>query len=726
MSKKRIYEYAKEVNLKSKDIIDALKKMNIEASSHMQVIEAKEISALDKIFKKSDAKAEVKPEQKAESKKEEPKKEQPKKEEQKKQSDQKKLQNNNQKRNPNHRPGSHNKPGTGGPSKNKKGKGKGKQKPEPKQEVPVVKETPSKITYEEGITVGELAEKLGKDASEIVKNLFMVGIMANINQSLNQEAIELICDEYGVEAELEVVVDATDLETYFEDADANEEDIMERPPVVTIMGHVDHGKTTLLDSIRNTRVTAGEAGGITQHIGAYQIEYNDKPITFLDTPGHAAFTTMRARGAQVTDITILVVAADDGVMPQTVEAINHAKAAEVPIIVAVNKIDKPTANPDRVMQELGEHGLYPEDWGGDTIFVQISAIKGDGIDDLLEMIQLVTEVEELKANPKRTAIGTVIEAELDKSRGPAASLLVQDGTLEIGDSIVVGNTFGRVRAMVNDLGKRIKTAGPSLPVEITGLQDVPLAGDRFVVFKDEKKARRIGEARQQQNILAQRQESQKVSLDNLFEQMKQGEMKDLNVIIKGDVQGSVEALAASLMKIDVEGVNVRIIHTAVGAINESDVTLASASNGIIIGFNVRPDVNAKRAAEAEGVDMRLHRIIYKVIEEIESAMKGMLDPEFEEKVIGQAEVRQTISISKVGTVAGSYVTDGKITRDSQVRIIRDGIVVYEGQVDALKRFKDDVREVAQGYECGITIENFNDIKEGDIFEAFVMEEIKRV
>ncbi|UTH12537.1 translation initiation factor IF-2 [Macrococcoides canis] len=726
MSKKRIYEYAKEVSLKSKDIIDALKKMNIEVSSHMQVIEANEITALDKIFKKSDAKAEAKPEQKADTKKVEQKKEEPKKEEQKKQNEQKKPQNNNQKRNPNHRPGSHNKPGTGGPSKNKKGKGKGKQKPEPKQEVPVVKETPSKITYEEGITVGELAEKLGKDASEIVKNLFMVGIMANINQSLNQEAIELICDEYGVEAELEVVVDATDLETYFEDVDANEEDIMERPPVVTIMGHVDHGKTTLLDSIRNTRVTAGEAGGITQHIGAYQIEYNDKPITFLDTPGHAAFTTMRARGAQVTDITILVVAADDGVMPQTVEAINHAKAAEVPIIVAVNKIDKPTANPDRVMQELGEHGLYPEDWGGDTIFVQISAIKGDGIDDLLEMIQLVTEVEELKANPKRTAIGTVIEAELDKSRGPAASLLVQDGTLEIGDSIVVGNTFGRVRAMVNDLGKRIKTAGPSLPVEITGLQDVPLAGDRFVVFKDEKKARRIGEARQQQNILAQRQESQKVSLDNLFEQMKQGEMKDLNVIIKGDVQGSVEALAASLMKIDVEGVNVRIIHTAVGAINESDVTLASASNGIIIGFNVRPDVNAKRAAEAEGVDMRLHRIIYKVIEEIESAMKGMLDPEFEEKVIGQAEVRQTINISKVGTVAGSYVTEGKITRDSQVRIIRDGIVVYEGQVDALKRFKDDVREVAQGYECGITIENFNDVKEGDIFEAFVMEEIKRV
>ncbi|QYA43442.1 translation initiation factor IF-2 [Macrococcoides bohemicum] len=725
MIKKRIYEYAKEVKLKSKDIIDELKKMNIEVTSHMQVIEDKEISALDKIFKKdqvkAEQKAESKPAEKVEQKKEQPK---PAAKPAAKPADkpankpaQKPRHNNN------HRPGSNNKPGTGGPNRNKKGKGK--PKPAPVEQAPVVKETPSKITYEEGITVGELAEKLNKDASEIVKNLFMVGIMANINQGLNQDAIELICDEYGVEAELEVVVDVTDLETYFEDVDANPEDIIERPSVVTIMGHVDHGKTTLLDSIRNTRVTAGEAGGITQHIGAYQIENEGKKITFLDTPGHAAFTTMRARGAQVTDITILVVAADDGVMPQTVEAINHAKAAEVPIIVAVNKIDKPTANPDRVMQELGEHGLYPEDWGGDTIFVQLSAIKGDGIDELLEMILLVSEVAELKANPKRTAIGTVIEAELDKSRGPAASLLVQDGTLEIGDSIVVGNTFGRVRAMVNDLGKRIKSAGPSTPVEITGLQDVPLAGDRFVVFKDEKRARRIGEARQQQNILAQRQESQKVSLDNLFEQIKQGEMKDLNVIIKGDVQGSVEALAASLMKIDVEGVNVRIIHTAVGAINESDVTLASASNGIIIGFNVRPDVNAKRAAEAEGVDMRLHRIIYKVIEEIEQAMIGMLDPEYEEKVIGQAEVRQTINISKVGTVAGSYVTEGKITRDSQVRIIRDGIVVYEGQVDALKRFKDDVREVAQGYECGITIENFNDVKEGDIFEAFIMEEIKR-
>ncbi|PTG11397.1 translation initiation factor IF-2, partial [Staphylococcus chromogenes] len=586
------------------------------------------------------------------------------------------------------------------------------------------KEMPSKITYTEGITVGELAEKLGVDSSEIIKKLFLLGIMANINQSLDIEALELVASDYGVELEEEVVIDDNDLSIYFDDIE-NDEDASERPAVVTIMGHVDHGKTTLLDSIRNTRVTEGEAGGITQHIGAYQIENNDKKITFLDTPGHAAFTTMRARGAQVTDITILVVAADDGVMPQTIEAINHAKEAEVPIIVAVNKIDKPTANADRVMQELTEYNLIPEDWGGDTIFVPLSALSGEGIDDLLEMIGLVAEVQELKANADKAAVGTVIEAELDKSRGPAASLLVQNGTLHVGDAIVVGNTHGKVRAMVNDLGKRIKTAGPSTPVEITGLNDVPQAGDRFVVFKDEKKARRIGEAREQESIIQQRQESKNVTLDNLFEQMKQGEMKDLNVIIKGDVQGSVEALAASLMKIDVEGVNVRIIHTATGAINESDVTLANASNGIIIGFNVRPDAGAKRAAEAENVDMRLHRVIYNVIEEIEAAMKGMLDPEYEEKVIGQAEVRQTFKVSKVGTIAGSYVTEGKITRDSSVRIIRDGVVLFEGELDTLKRFKDDAKEVAQGYECGITIEKFNDIKEGDIIEAYIMVEVER-
>ncbi|MDQ6103606.1 translation initiation factor IF-2, partial [Staphylococcus epidermidis] len=581
-----------------------------------------------------------------------------------------------------------------------------------------------KITYQEGITVGELAEKLNVESAGIIKKLFLLGIMANINQSLDEETLELIADDYGVEIEKEVVVDEEDLSIYFDD-ETDDSDAIERPAVVTIMGHVDHGKTTLLDSIRNTKVTEGEAGGITQHIGAYQIENSGKKITFLDTPGHAAFTTMRARGAQVTDITILVVAADDGVMPQTIEAINHAKEAEVPTIVAVNKIDKPTANPDRVMQELTEYGLIPEDWGGDTIFVPLSALSGDGIDDLLEMIGLVAEVQELKANPNKQAVGTVIEAELDKSRGPAASLLVQNGTLNVGDAIVVGNTYGRIRAMVNDLGKRIKSAGPSTPVEITGINDVPLAGDRFVVFGDEKQARRIGEARHEASVIQQRQESKNVSLDNLFEQMKQGEMKDLNVIIKGDVQGSVEALAASLMKIDVEGVNVRIIHTAVGAINESDVTLANASNGIIIGFNVRPDAGAKRAAEAENVDMRLHRVIYNVIEEIESAMKGLLDPEFEEQVIGQAEVRQTFKVSKVGTIAGSYVTEGKITRNAGVRVIRDGIVLFEGELDTLKRFKDDAKEVAQGYECGITIEKYNDLKEGDIIEAFEMVEIQR-
>ena len=547
--------------------------------------------------------------------------------------------------------------------------------------------------------------------------------MATINQDLDKDAIELIAGEYGVEVEEEIKVDTTDLDVYF--SEDNEEDLVERPSVVTIMGHVDHGKTTTLDAIRHTKVTAGEAGGITQHIGAYQVEENGKKITFLDTPGHAAFTTMRARGAKITDITILVVAADDGVMPQTIEAINHAKAAEVPIIVAVNKIDKPTANPDRVMQELTEHGLVPEAWGGDTIFVPISAKMGEGIDNLLEMILLVSEVEEYKANPNRKALGTVIEARLDKGKGTVATLLVQTGTLKIGDPIVVGNTFGRVRAMVNDLGRRVKDAEPSTPVEITGLNDVPQAGDRFVVFEDEKTARQVGEARATTALQAQRSEKTRVSLDNLFEHMKQGEMKELNLIIKADVQGSAEALAASLQKIDVEGVNIKIIHTAVGAINESDISLAAASNAIVIGFNVRPDNNAKRAADEESVDIRLHRIIYKVMEEIEAAMQGMLDPEYEEKIIGQAEVRQTFKVSKVGTIAGSYVTDGKITRDSGVRLIRDGVVIFEGEIGALKRFKDDAKEVNQGYECGITIKNFNDVKENDVIEAYIMEEVGR-
>ena len=720
MSKKRIYEYAKELNLKSKEIIDELKSMNVEVSNHMQALEEEQIKALDKKFKASQAKDTNKQntqnnhqksnnKQNSNDKEKQQSKNNSKPTKKKEQNNKGKQQNKNNKTNKN--------------QKNNKNK-KNNKNNKPQNEVAETKEMPSKITYQEGITVGELAEKLNVESAGIIKKLFLLGIMANINQSLDEETLELIADDYGVEIEKEVVVDEEDLSIYFDD-ETDDSDAIERPAVVTIMGHVDHGKTTLLDSIRNTKVTEGEAGGITQHIGAYQIENSGKKITFLDTPGHAAFTTMRARGAQVTDITILVVAADDGVMPQTIEAINHAKEAEVPTIVAVNKIDKPTANPDRVMQELTEYGLIPEDWGGDTIFVPLSALSGDGIDDLLEMIGLVAEVQELKANPNKQAVGTVIEAELDKSRGPAASLLVQNGTLNVGDAIVVGNTYGRIRAMVNDLGKRIKSAGPSTPVEITGINDVPLAGDRFVVFGDEKQARRIGEARHEASVIQQRQESKNVSLDNLFEQMKQGEMKDLNVIIKGDVQGSVEALAASLMKRGVEGVNVRIIHTAVGAINESDVTLANASNGIIIGFNVRPDAGAKRAAEAENVDMRLHRVIYNVIEEIESAMKGLLDPEFEEQVIGQAEVRQTFKVSKVGTIAGSYVTEGKITRNAGVRVIRDGIVLFEGELDTLKRFKDDAKEVAQGYECGITIEKYNDLKEGDIIEAFEMVEIQR-
>ncbi len=600
--------------------------------------------------------------------------------------------------------------------------------PMPKIEKPL----PEKITFYESLSVGELANKLGKEPSEIIKKLFLLGVMATINQELDKDAIELICAEYDVEVEEEIRIDRTDLEIYFEEPEEGEKAaekeaaMEERPPVVTIMGHVDHGKTTLLDSIRDTKVTQGEAGGITQHIGAYQITSGGKKITFLDTPGHEAFTTMRARGAKVTDLTILVVAADDGVMPQTIEAINHAKAAEVPIIVAVNKMDKPTANPDRVMQELTEHGLVPEAWGGDTIFVSISALKGEGIDQLIEMILLVSEVAELKADPAVRAKGTVIEAQLDRGRGAVASLLVQDGTLRVGDPIVVGNTYGRVRAMINDVGRRVKEAGPSAPVEITGLSDVPQAGDRFVVFEDEKTARQIGESRAGDAIQESRTEKARITLDNLFDQMKEGEMKELNLIVKADVQGTVEAMAASLMKIEVEGVNVKIIHTGAGAINESDVSLAAASNAIVIGFNVRPDTNAKRAAEEEGVDIRLHRVIYKVVEEIESAMKGMLDPEFEEKVIGQVEVRETFKVSKVGTIAGSYVTDGKISRDAGVRIYRDDIMIFEGELDTLKRFKDDAKEVSKGYECGITIKNFNDIKEGDIIEAFVMQEVKRV
>ena len=598
---------------------------------------------------------------------------------------------------------------------------------EQKPAVPARKfhELPDVLVYTDGMTVAELAKKIKREPAEIIKKLFLLGVMATLNQGLSKDAIELLAADYGMDAEEKIEKDISDLDVYFEEAAVESDSHAVRPPVVTIMGHVDHGKTTLLDQLRNSSVVAGEAGGITQHIGAYQIKIDGKPITFLDTPGHAAFTTMRARGADITDITIIVVAADDGVMPQTIEAINHAKAADVPIIVAVNKIDKPAANPGRVMQELSDLGLVPEAWGGDTIFVEISAKFNQNIEELLEMILLVAEMQELSANANRLALGTVIEARLDKTKGPIATLLVQEGTLKVGDPIVVGNTFGRVRVMVNDQGRRVKTAVPATPVEITGLNASPQAGDRFVVFEDEKSARAAGEERAKRALIEQRNASSRITLDNLFSTLKDGEMKEVNVIIKADVQGSVEALASSLQKIEVEGVRVKIIHTAVGAINESDITLATASNAIIIGFNVRPTPQAKIQAESDQVDIRLHRIIYNVIDEIETAMKGMLDPEFEEKITGSAIVRETYTVSKLGTIAGSYVTEGVVKRSSQVRLIRDNIVIYEGELASLKRFKDDAKEVKLGFECGIMIEGYNDIKVDDIIEAFEMVEIKR-
>lgn len=589
------------------------------------------------------------------------------------------------------------------------------------------KDLPEQLFYSEGMNIQEIAKQFHRDASEIIKKLLMLGVMSNQNQALSKEVIELISMEYGVEPVEKEVVNVSDLNYYFEAARDNrvEENLVTRPPVVTIMGHVDHGKTTLLDQLRHTRVTEGEAGGITQHIGAYQVVVGGKTITFLDTPGHAAFTTMRARGADVTDITIIVVAADDGVMPQTVEAINHAKAADVPIIVAINKIDKPTANPDRVKQELTEHGIIPEAWGGEHIFVEISAKMNLNLEELLDMIVLVSEVEELKAEPDRLALGTVIEARLDSAQGPTATLLVQDGTLKVGDPIVVGNTFGKVRTMLNDKGRRIKTAGPATPVEITGLNDAPQAGDLFVVFEDERTARQAGEERASRALDKQRDSKKKVTLENLFDSIQEGEMKSVNVIIKGDVQGSVEALAASLQKIEVEGVKVNIVHQAVGAINESDITLASASGAIVIGFNVRPTPQARTQAQEEGIDIRSHRIIYSAIEEIETAMQGMLDPEYVEEVTGQVVVRETYTVTKLGTIAGAYVLDGFIQNSSSVRLIRDNIVIFEGELASLKRFKDDAKEVAKGFECGIMLEKYNDIRVDDIIEPYRMVEVKR-
>ena len=611
--------------------------------------------------------------------------------------------------------------------KNKKGNNKNNRNQAPK---PVTErkfhELPTEFEYTDGMTVAEIAKRIKREPAEIVKKLFMMGVMATQNQSLDGETIELLMVDYGIEAKQKVEVDNADIERFFvEDGYLNEDELVERPPVVTIMGHVDHGKTTLLDTLRNSRVATGEAGGITQHIGAYQIVENGKKITFLDTPGHAAFTSMRARGASVTDITILVVAADDGVMPQTIEAINHSKAANVPIIVAINKIDKPGANPERVIGELAEHGVMSTAWGGDSEFVEISAKFNQNIEELLETVLLVAEIQELKADPTVRAIGTVIEARLDKGKGAVATLLVQQGTLNVQDPIVVGNTFGRVRAMTNDLGRRVKVAGPSTPVSITGLNEAPMAGDHFAVYEDEKSARAAGEERAKRALMKQRQATQRVSLENLFDTLKAGELKSVNVIIKADVQGSVEALSASLQKIDVEGVKVTIVHSAVGAINESDVTLAEASNAFIVGFNVRPTPQARQQAEADDVEIRLHSIIYKVIEEMEEAMKGMLDPEFEEKVIGEAVIRETFKVSKVGTIGGFMVINGKVTRDSKVRVIRDGVVIYDGELASLKHYKDDVKEVTNGREGGLMIDGYNDIKMDDVIEAYVMEEIKR-
>ncbi|HHQ7761553.1 TPA: translation initiation factor IF-2 [Streptococcus pneumoniae] len=611
--------------------------------------------------------------------------------------------------------------------KNKKGNNKNNRNQTPK---PVTErkfhELPTEFEYTDGMTVAEIAKRIKREPAEIVKKLFMMGVMATQNQSLDGETIELLMVDYGIEAKQKVEVDNADIERFFvEDGYLNEDELVERPPVVTIMGHVDHGKTTLLDTLRNSRVATGEAGGITQHIGAYQIVENGKKITFLDTPGHAAFTSMRARGASVTDITILVVAADDGVMPQTIEAINHSKAANVPIIVAINKIDKPGANPERVIGELAEHGVMSTAWGGDSEFVEISAKFNQNIEELLETVLLVAEIQELKADPTVRAIGTVIEARLDKGKGAVATLLVQQGTLNVQDPIVVGNTFGRVRAMTNDLGRRVKVAGPSTPVSITGLNEAPMAGDHFAVYEDEKSARAAGEERAKRALMKQRQATQRVSLENLFDTLKAGELKSVNVIIKADVQGSVEALSASLQKIDVEGVKVTIVHSAVGAINESDVTLAEASNAFIVGFNVRPTPQARQQAEADDVEIRLHSIIYKIIEEMEEAMKGMLDPEFEEKVIGEAVIRETFKVSKVGTIGGFMVINGKVARDSKVRVIRDGVVIYDGELASLKHYKDDVKEVTNGREGGLMIDGYNDIKMDDVIEAYVMEEIKR-
>ena len=601
----------------------------------------------------------------------------------------------------------------------KKGPNKHKNTNSAPRKVEAVKE----ITYSDTLTVGQLANLLHKNSSEIIKFLFMMGNMSTINTVLSDDDIELICMEFGVEVHKEVIIDEDDIEEQIGNIEEDDSKMVPRPPVVTIMGHVDHGKTTLLDTIRKTNVTSGEFGGITQHIGAYQVSLKGRKVTFLDTPGHEAFTAMRARGAQVTDIVIIVVAADDGVMPQTKEAVDHAKAAGVPIVVAVNKIDKPGANPDRIMSEMAELGIMPEEWGGDTIFMNVSAKQGTGVSDLLETVLLVADMAELKANPDQLASGTVIEAKLDKGRGPVATLLVQRGTLHSGDSIVVGTSYGRVRKMTNDKGMEIKKAEPSCPVEIIGLNDVPRAGDVFMAYDNYKKAQEIASHRLEKQIEKERNATSAMSLEDLAKKIDEGDVKKINVLIKADVQGSAEALKASMERLEVDTVRVNVIRSTVGTITESDILLASASNAIIYGFNIRPSAAIRKKAEEEGIEIRLHNIIYKALEELESAMKGMLAPVYEEVVIGQAEVRQIYKVSKVGTIAGCKVVDGHIKRDCKVRLIREGIVIYDGKLGSLRRFENDVKEVQNGFECGMTIENYNDIKVDDIIEAYEDQEV---
>lgn len=684
MSKIRVYELAKELNVSSKNLINLLmEEFGVEVKNHMSVIEDEDATLIKELLGDTSSESEGKKslvdeyeDELAESL-----------------------------------------------NKGVKRKKKNKKELEKEQIEQNAEAACGVIEIGDTITVKELCEKLGKPANDVIKNLIFLGVMAGVNQEIDFATAEKLCEKYEVLVEKKE--NEVELEAFEEDTDVVEENLVKRPPIVTIMGHVDHGKTSLLDAIRHAKVTASEAGGITQHIGAYTVSLNGEKITFLDTPGHEAFTAMRARGAQVTDIVILVVAADDGIMPQTKEAINHCKAANVPMIVAINKIDRPGANIDRVKQELTEHGLVSEDWGGDTICVPVSAKTGENLESLLEMVLLTAEMQELTADPNRKAKGTVIEAKLDKGRGSVASLLIQNGTLNVGDSILVGSTYGRIRAMFDDRGKKIKSAGPSIPVEILGLSEVPAAGDRFIVCKDEKTARNMAELRKQKIKADSNQASNRVSLEDLYSQIQEGKVKELAIVVKADVQGSVEAIRQSLEKLSTDDVKVRVIHGAVGAITETDVTLAAASNALVIGFNVRPDGNATVQAEKENIEIKTYRIIYDAIEDVKSAMIGMLEPEYKEVVNGKAEVRMTYKISNVGTIAGCYVTDGKIVRNSEIRVIRDGIVIFESTLASLKRFKDDAKEVAKGYECGLSVEKFNDLKEGDVIESFTMEAIKR-